>query len=117
GSSETPTVPLTRADARRRWCASWRSARLPPAILTEVPMRLIGLVLLLAAGPHSRATRSRGAADGEDYPHWVHECLKPRTCKTSDLDLFRGDAWARLGRGAEPLYRMALGRGDGGAPA
>jgi ABC-type uncharacterized transport system substrate-binding protein len=31
------------------WCASWRSARLPPAILTEVPMRLIGLVVVLVA--------------------------------------------------------------------
>jgi hypothetical protein len=29
------------------WCASWRSARLPAAVLTEVPMRLIGLAVVL----------------------------------------------------------------------
>jgi hypothetical protein len=33
-----------------RWCASWRSARLPPAILTEVPMRLIGFAVVPVAG-------------------------------------------------------------------
>src|SRR4030095_7963082 len=36
-----------RARAARCWCASWRSARLPPAILHEVPMRVIGLAVVL----------------------------------------------------------------------
>src|SRR4029453_15185020 len=30
------------------WCAPWRSARLPPAIPDEVPMRRIGLAVVLA---------------------------------------------------------------------
>src|SRR6266446_5628192 len=30
------------------WCASWRSARLPPAILHQVLMRVIGLAVALA---------------------------------------------------------------------
>src|SRR5437867_371375 len=40
-------LAVARARAVSRWCASRRSARLPPAISTEVPMRRIGLAVIL----------------------------------------------------------------------
>ena len=35
------------ARSRLGWCASWASARLPPAIPCEVPIRVIGLAVVL----------------------------------------------------------------------
>ena len=35
-----------RSCAPQSWCASWRSARLPPTIATGVPMRPIGLAVI-----------------------------------------------------------------------
>jgi putative ABC transport system substrate-binding protein len=56
------TAPGRHARAVLCWCASRRSARLPPAILTEVPMRLIGLVLMLSLilAPLAAEGRSAG---------------------------------------------------------
>src|SRR5215470_3930130 len=56
-SQFSPSDPVARAGPRpgpvpgpSGWCVYGRSARLPPAIPAEVPMRQIGLVVVLALG-------------------------------------------------------------------
>ena len=69
----------------RGWCVSWRSARLPPAILYQVPMRWIGLAVILSlflaplvagAQPGARVARigylSVAPAGGDKM--WVAAC-------------------------------------------
>src|SRR5262245_13053177 len=65
------------------------SARLPPAVPTEVLMRRIGLAVVLALGLFAARENRRGSESANKGPSWARSRRETSTRRTDRADLGR----------------------------